>query len=112
MTCQEFGQWMLISAVGGGVAGLMVWLADIVRVEYWKRRHKRRILKFFKDEVKSGKSWDLRNTYRIASSVNLTEDRVRYICSIHKEIKRNEKEKETWQLITESTEINTFSSSK
>jgi len=41
---------------------------------------------------------EFRNTYRIASEVNLTEDRVRYICSNSKEIKRNEKKDEVWSL--------------
>jgi len=40
-----------------------------------------------------------RSNHAIASDTNLSEERVRKICSKAKEIKRNTNEKESWQLL-------------
>lgn len=88
---------IIIGAVGGFVAGIAVWVAGIFKEEWLKRRDKRRILKFLQAEKKDG--FQFRNTWAIASNTNLPEDRVRFICSIEKKIKRNELEREMWQLL-------------
>ena len=40
-----------------------------------------------------------RSNYAISSETNLSEERVRKLCSKSKKIKRNTKEKESWRLV-------------
>ena len=42
--------------------------------------------------------YDFRSTHAIASNTNLSEDRVRALCSKNRQIRRNENEKESWTL--------------
>jgi len=62
------------------------------------RKDKRKVYKWldeFTDE--NEKRW--RSTHAIASHTNLTEDRIRNICSKHKKIIRSDKQKEAWGII-------------
>jgi len=86
---------LIIGLVGGLSAGTGIWIIDRMRECYLFIRDEKRIVKFFNEKIMND---EFRNTYRIASEVNLTEDRVRYICSNSKEIKRNEKKDEVWSL--------------
>ena len=88
---------IIIGLTGGISAGLGLWVLEIFREEYKFNKHEKRIVKFLKDN--KDKEFEYRNTYRIASSVNLPEDRVKFVCSYSKEIKRSETEKEVWTLI-------------
>jgi hypothetical protein len=83
------------SLIIGVSGGLSVWLVGILREEYFKWRDKKRVLAFMK---KNSTNVLFRTTHAIASHVNLTEDRVIYICSVHPGITRNEKEIEVWRL--------------
>ncbi|MES0870914.1 hypothetical protein [Pseudovibrio sp. SCP19] len=83
-----------IGAVGGAFAGISVkvagWLAEQVRVY----RQKKQLYCWLQTNTsyQTGEKW--RSTRSIASYNNLTEDRVRYICSIHKSIFLSTGEKE------------------
>lgn len=94
MTTEKIIEISIVSVVtlfGGGIG-----LAIYQRGKEKKRfvHDEDRILKFFFDNSK----YDFYNTYRIASAVNLTDKRVRKVCSNSKRISRNQKEKESWQL--------------
>ena len=77
---------VLIGVAGGSGAGLSIW---IVRSAYDKAiecRDKCRIYKWLSQNTVDEDGKRFRSTRAIASWTNLTEDRVRYVCSIHKRI--------------------------
>lgn len=89
---------IVIGSVGGALAGLTVWLSQLLKECVMKEWHKRRIYNWmhkriqFKGETvgspdrsRIGSPWV--STIEIASHTNLPQDRVRYICSIHKKIR-------------------------
>jgi hypothetical protein len=96
MDMQNYCSDILIGLSGGLFAGLGIWLLDFFKEKYLFCRDEKRILKFFKDHEND--DYEFRKTFRIASEVNLTENRVIYICSNSEKIKRNEKKEETWEL--------------
>lgn len=87
---------IIIGAVGGGIAGLVIWLADLIRKGFIKRAETKRIETWLKN---SENNW--RSTRAIASHNNIPEDRVRYLCSYSKKISLNTKDgndsKEHWR---------------
>ena len=83
---QDIVGGIIIGAAGGAVAGLLLWIAGRLNEYELQWRDGRRVYKWL-DKVtkpKEAKSW--RSTRAIASYNNLTEDRVRFICSHHKKI--------------------------
>ena len=48
---------------------------------------------------KAGTDFSFRSTEAISSHTKIAESRVAELCSKHKKIKRNEKTKQSWQLI-------------
>ena len=81
------GVWdgIIIGGTGGAIAGLTVSFVRYVHTRIWQRSHKKRLYNWLKDNT-SEEGDQFRSTRAIASWNNLTEDRVRYICSIHKKI--------------------------
>ena len=77
---------VIVGAVGGTFAGVTVWLVQLAhtRVEEWM--DKRRVYQWLLDNTSNEVGNEYRSTRAIASWNNLTEDRVRYICSIHERI--------------------------
>ncbi len=75
-----------IGGAGGAVAGLTVWLIQLAHTHFTDWRHKTRVYDWLKKEAAEKPSQPFRSTRAIASWNNLTEDRVRYICSHHKSI--------------------------
>ena len=76
---------IIIGGVGGAIAGVAVWLLNFLTEKITESRHKKRIYNYLYDKTKKGSIKQL-STLQIASYNNLTEDRVRYICSIHERI--------------------------
>ncbi len=72
---------IVVGAVGGSLAGLTVWIVDYLhkKVLYWV--HCNRAHKWLSLNTKPNHEDDYRSTRTIASYNNLTEDRVRFICS-------------------------------
>lgn len=83
------------SLIIGISGGLSVWFVGILREEYFKWRDKKKVFTFMNENPSE---FGFRTTHAIASSVNLTEDRVIYICSIHPKIVRNQQEIQVWRL--------------
>jgi hypothetical protein len=87
MPSPEFSvvQGITVGAVGGALAGLTVWLADLLREKYLEHVHKKRVYDWLsKNSDQADRPF--RSTRAIASHNNLTQDRVRYICSRHESI--------------------------
>lgn len=98
--CKNYSD-LIIGLVGGLSAGSGLFIIELIRTKYFFKRDEKRILKFFSDY--SNEAEEFRSTIRISSEVNLTESRVRDICSTSKKIKRNQLQRETWS----KREVNT-----
>lgn len=77
---------IIIGAFGGAFAGFIVWGIQALKEYYFKMIHKKEVYKWLKENISDNDGERFRSTRTIASFCNLTEDRVRYICSFHKEI--------------------------
>ncbi|SHM36382.1 hypothetical protein SAMN04488057_101214 [Cyclobacterium lianum] len=98
----EIWQGIIIGAVGGAIAGLVIWLAEHSRQEYLKYCHVKRVVKWLQENTKPKHPEEWRSTRAIASHNNLSEDRIRFICSHSDKIQLNTKDgnesKELWKL--------------
>ncbi len=77
---------IVTGAVGGAIAGIVAGLT-VMFVKYKhdqleEENHKSRIYQWLKTHTGEGTGYKFRSTRAIASYNNLSEDRVRYICSI------------------------------
>jgi hypothetical protein len=86
MNCQKIIEGIIIGAVGGGAAGLTVSLAGYCHRKIVERIETRRVYSWLRKNTTDKDGNRFKSTRTIASWNNLTEDRVRYICSLHKEI--------------------------
>lgn len=77
---------ILIGGVGGACAGITVWVVQLIHSKYTERRDKTRIYGWLREQTSNEEGKRYRTTRAIASWNNLTEDRVRYICSLHEKI--------------------------
>jgi hypothetical protein len=95
----EIWNGIIVGGAGGAIAGLTVSLVLYVYNKSVERLHMRRIYKWLKSDASNEAGKKYRSTRAIASWNNLTEDRVRYICSIHKEIYLSTRQQEDmWSL--------------
>ena len=85
---------IIIGGAGGAIAGLTVSLIQYIHVKILETAHKNRIFKWLKANTSNEAGKRYRSTRAIASWNNLTEDRIRYICSIHHKIYLSTGEKE------------------
>ena len=72
-----------IGGAGGAIAGVTVWVVQYAHTKILESIHKRRVYKWLLENTTDKDGDRYRSTRAIASWTNLTEDRVRYICSIH-----------------------------
>lgn len=79
-------QSVLIGGAGGAIAGITVKTLQFINHEYKINRDKKEIYNWLKSNSNSSRGEKFRSTRAIASYNNLTEDRVRFICSLHKKI--------------------------
>lgn len=77
---------IIIGGAGGAIAGLTVALVGGIHRRWQETLHKRRLYSWLKKNTSDTEGSRFRSTRAIASWNNLTEDRVRYICSIHSKI--------------------------
>jgi hypothetical protein len=85
---------IIIGGAGGAIAGITVLVAQYIGNKIKDCKHKKRIFNWLKTNTKNEAGYEFRSTRTIASYNNLTEDRVRYICSIHEKIHLSTGEKE------------------
>ena len=92
MNIGTVSEGLLIALTGAALIALVYWLVKYVKG--WRESYR---IYHWLDKVtspKDGKRW--RSTVAIASHTNLTEDRVRILCSRHKMIIRSSKKNEVW----------------
>jgi hypothetical protein len=90
---------IIIGSLGGFFAGIAINVTNLLAEKYIECRDKKRIFNWLYEETKN-KSEKWRSTRAIQSYNNLTEDRVRYICSIHKKIALSTgKNEDMWGII-------------
>jgi hypothetical protein len=94
---------IIIGAAGGAIAGLTVWIVQYSHTKWVERCEKDRVYKWLKENTSNEPGEQFRSTRAIASWNNLTEDRVRYICSIHNKIFLSTGEREDMWGIFEHT---------
>jgi len=68
-------------AAGGAVAGLALYGVQQAHVWLVDKRDTKRVLDWMKENAGEYANWPFLTTRYIASCNNLTEDRVRYLCS-------------------------------
>lgn len=68
-------------AAGGAVAGLALYGVQQAHVWLVDKRDTKRVLDWMNKNAGEHANWPFRTTRIIASHNNLTEDRVRYVCS-------------------------------
>lgn len=74
---------IVIGGAGGAIAGLTVWFVQLVQAKFLERRDKQRVHRWLSEHTSDKAGEQFRSTRAVASWTNLTEDRVRYICSVH-----------------------------
>jgi hypothetical protein len=77
---------ILIGGAGGAIAGITVSAVRFLGSAYADWRDKRRVYKWLMGHTSNEPGEQFRSTRAIASWNNLTEDRVRFICSVHKKV--------------------------
>lgn len=92
---------IIIGGVGGFIAGVAIWLCELARKEFLNWKDTKKVEKFLK-----GSETPWRSTRSVAAYNNLTEDRIRFICSYSSKIKLNSavgnNSDEKWAIITEN----------
>ena len=77
---------IIIGICGGAGAGVGIWLVKLLGDLIIRSIEKRRVYSWIKKNTSPKPGEQFRSTRAIASHNNLTQDRTRYICSIHKNI--------------------------
>lgn len=77
---------ILIGAFGGAFAGITVWVVQLAHTKISESRDKARVYRWLRDNTSDQDGKRYRSTRAVASWNNITEDRVRYICSLHDQI--------------------------
>jgi len=98
---------IIIGAVGGAIAGLFIWLLDFAREKCQEFRDTEKVEKWLlantHPRINEQVIW--RSTRAIASHNNLTEDRIRFICSYSKKIvldtSHQNRNQEVWAIKTD-----------
>ena len=79
-------QSIVIGTAGGAGAGLTVWFFQLVREKCLLCKDTLTVIGWLRENTADVDGPRFRSTRTIASWTNLTEDRVRYICSVDKRI--------------------------
>ena len=96
---------VIIGGAGGAIAGLTVYVIQYLHNKITSCIESQRILSWLKKNTSDKRGERYRSTRAIASWNNLTEDRVRYLCSIHKDIYLSTGEKEDmWSIYIRSSQ--------
>jgi len=84
---------MVIGGAGGTIAGLTIWFIKLLKDYVMKQVDKKTVMRYLikitklHNEHKVTKpSQYFVSTTDLAGGINLTQDRIRYICSIHEKI--------------------------
>lgn len=84
---------LVATIVAAALLAMFSWV-----VNRWRDYRDSKKLYGFLRQSKSNTTSTFRSTEAISSATNIPENRVAELCSRHPNIKRNEKEKQSWQL--------------
>jgi hypothetical protein len=101
MDCARILEGVIVGGVGGAVAGSIILLVTWIHTTLLEKRDKDRVWGWITKHA-SEQEWQFRSTRSIASHTNLTQDRVRYICSMHASIKLSTGEREDMWLVKDA----------
>ena len=99
---------IITGTAGGASAGIILALLKALHDGYLKRRDTKRVIGWLEKVSDPAQAAPWRSTHAIASYTNLTEDRVRYICSESEKIVRSSGERETWGLLGKARDKETI----
>lgn len=85
---------VIVGAAGGAAAGLIILFIQYIKIICIEHCHKKCVYEWLQKNTADEEGKRFRTTRSVASWNNLTEDRVRYICSIDKRIYLSTGEKE------------------
>ena len=106
MGADKVWEGIITGAAGGASAGIILASLKALHEGHPKRRDVKRVIGWL-EKVSAPEGADpWRSTHAIASYTNLTEDRVRYVCSESEKIVRSSGEKETWGLLGKARDEN------
>jgi hypothetical protein len=77
---------ILIGGAGGAFAGIVLWLFDYLRERRLERHDMDRVYTWLLTNTANEEGRRYRTTRTIASYTNLTQDRVRFVCSYDERI--------------------------
>jgi hypothetical protein len=77
---------IVIGAAGGSIAGITVWLVQYIHDKVTQKVESSRVYSWLKKNTSNEPGDQFRSSRAIASWNNLTQERVRYICSVDKRI--------------------------
>jgi hypothetical protein len=80
------------------VAAVIIAIVSAAWKSILDRRDRKKILDFLR-KSKAETDFKFRSTEAISSHAKISEARVVDLCSKHRNIKRNEKEKQSWQIV-------------
>jgi hypothetical protein len=82
------------AVISAAIIGLFAWFVKLFR----DNRDNKKIYEFMRRSLRET-NFRFRTTEAISSATRIPEDRVAKLCSKHKKIRRNQKEKQSWQLV-------------
>jgi len=77
---------IVIGSAGGAIAGLTVWFIQYAHDKVINHLESKRIYTWLNENTENIKGNQFRSTRAISSWTNLTEDKVRYLCSVDNRI--------------------------
>ena len=90
---------IIIGGTGGALAGLTVWLVHIAHTKAVEHAEKARVYTWLSQNTADNAGDQSASTRKIASWTNLTEERTRYVCSIHPRVFLvTDENKEQWSI--------------
>jgi len=107
MDASKVWEGIITGAAGGASAGIILASLKALHEGHLKRRDIKRVVKWLEKVSEPEGSSPWRSTHAIASYTNLTEDRVRYVCSESDLIVRSSGERETWGLLGKARDEST-----
>ena len=85
---------IVIGGAGGAIAGITVWLIQYLHEKVSRKLESNRVYKWLRENTTDKPGEQFRSGRAIASWNNLTQERVRYVCSADKRIFLSTGEKE------------------
>ncbi|WP_454441485.1 hypothetical protein [Vibrio bathopelagicus] len=97
---------IIIGGSGGAIGGLTVYLVQTIHKSIKEKTESKRVFNWLIENTSDEDGKKFRSTRAISSYTNLTEDRVRYICSTHEKIYLSTgKNEDRWSIHTRKTDI-------